>query len=162
MTMVMLCLKLHAPQGLSKLSSDWTRDSFQSVQSVSRQTDTFKKNNMQSCHAVPDKGSSHTIWTHHFSRLDSFASHRPVSHYTGKYASESETGHKTQELSFQGNLAHEQNKPFLTQVIGQHPNDTEQKNAQHGTRNTHEPPSWMLSYVIPKSGNFQHTHQLNT
>lgn len=32
----------------------------------------------------------------------------PVSHYTGKYASESETERKTQKLSFQGNFAHEQ------------------------------------------------------
>lgn len=69
---------------------------------------------------------------------------------------------KTEELSFRGNLAHEQNNPFLTQITGQHPNDTEQKNAQHGSRNTHEPPSWMLSSIIPKSGNFQHTYQLNT
>lgn len=84
---------------------------------------------MQNCHAVPDKGSSRIVWTHHLSRLDSFASHRPVSHYTGKYASESGTEHKTEELSFEGNLAHEQNNPFLTQVTGQHLNDTEQKNA---------------------------------
>lgn len=117
---------------------------------------------MQNCHAVPDKGSSHIVWTHHLSRLDSRASLRPASHYTGKYPSESETEHKTQKLSFQGNLGYEQKHPFQTQVTGQHPNDTEQKNAQHDTRNIHEPLSWVFSYTILKSGNFQHFHCLNT
>lgn len=117
---------------------------------------------MQNCHAVPDKGSSPIVWTHQLSRLGSCASHRPVSHYIGKYASESETEHKMQELSFQGNLAHEQKPLSKPRSAGQYPNNAEQKNSQHDTRNIHEPLSWVLSYIISKSGNFQHAHQLNT
>lgn len=46
--------------------------------------------------------SSHIAWMHCLSRLDICASHRPVSHYLGKYISKSEIQHKMQELSFQG------------------------------------------------------------
>lgn len=94
---------------------------------------------MQNCHAVPDKGSSHIVWTHQLSRLGSCASHRPVSHYVGKYASESETEHKMQELSFQGNLAHERKPLSQPRSAVQYPNNAEQKNSQHDTRNIHEP-----------------------
>lgn len=111
--------------------------------------------------------SSHITWTYRLSRLDSWASRRPVSHYIGKYITESEIEHKKQELSFQGDLAHatKQNKnptPFQTQVTGQHPNDTEQINTQHHTRNKGEPPDWVLPCIAPNSSNSQHIRQLNT
>ena len=106
--------------------------------------------------------SSYIAWMYRLSRLDSYASHRPVSHYIGKYIHEIEIEYKMQKLSFRGNLAHEEKKPFQTQVTGQRPNDTEQINAQHHTRNKGEPPSWVLPCIAPKSGNSQHTHQLNT
>lgn len=53
-------------------------------------------------------------------------------------------------------------KPFQSRVTGQCPNDTEQINTSHHTRNKDEPPSWVLPCLAPKSSNSQHTHQLNT
>lgn len=73
-------------------------------------TSSRKTTDTTLCHiGISKMSSNHSVWTYGSSRLDSCASHRPVSHYIGKCVSESEIEHKMQSYPLGRNLAHEKN-----------------------------------------------------